>query len=134
MTDTLTPPTPEFDVQAIIEEPLWRVRLRLGWRAFRRNWALFSDNKMGIVGLAIIAVFGVMALSHPILMNTVWANHLEGGKNVYDIRAGADSIMRGMSRLVRRKWPSRLVASVLSMPSGVSDRSTNSVPALLTST
>ncbi|MFW2338554.1 MAG: ABC transporter permease subunit [Acidimicrobiia bacterium] len=93
MTDTLTPPTPEFDVQAIIEEPLWRVRLRLGWRAFRRNWALFSDNKMGIVGLAIIAIFGVMALSHPILMNTVWANHLEGGKNVYDIRAGADSII-----------------------------------------
>ena len=93
MTDTLTPPTPDFDVQAVIEEPLWRVRLRLGWRAFRRNWALFSDNKMGIVGLAIIAIFGIMALSHPILMATVWDGHLEGGKNVYDIRAGADSII-----------------------------------------
>ncbi len=94
MTDTLTPgQDQDFDVKAVIEEPLWRVRLRLGWRAFRRNWALFNENKMGIVGLVIIALFGIMAISHPILMNTVWANHLEGGKNVYDVRAGADSII-----------------------------------------
>ncbi len=96
MADTLTPPTGElenFDPQRVVEEPLWRVRLRLGWRSFRRNWALFNDNKMGVVGLAIIALFGLMALAHPILMATIWSNHLEGGKNVYDIRAGADSII-----------------------------------------
>ncbi|MDF1595695.1 MAG: ABC transporter permease subunit [Acidimicrobiia bacterium] len=96
MANTLTPPTGElesFDPKRVIEEPLWRVRLRLGWRSFRKNWALFNDNKMGIVGLAIIALFGVMALAHPILTATVWANHLEGGKSVYDIRAGADSII-----------------------------------------
>jgi peptide/nickel transport system permease protein len=96
MANTLTPPTGElegFDPKRVIEEPLWRVRLRLGWRSFRKNWALFNDNKMGIVGLAIIALFGVMALAHPILAATVWAKHLEGGKSVYDIRAGADSII-----------------------------------------
>jgi peptide/nickel transport system permease protein len=96
MPDILTPPTEQaddFDPHAVIEEPLWRTRLRLGWRSFRRNWSLFSENKMGIVGIVLIAVFGIMALSHPILMNTVWAEHLEGGKNVYDIRAGADSII-----------------------------------------
>ena len=96
MADILTPPTEErevFDPKAVIEEPLWRIRIRLGWRAFRKNWALFSENKMGIVGLLIIALFGIMALAHPVLMATVWQEHQEGGKNVYDIRAGADSII-----------------------------------------
>ena len=96
MADLLTPPgkaLEEFDPSSAIEEPLWRVRLRLGWRAFRKNWALFSENKMGIVGLLIIALFGIMALAHPILMATIWQDHLEGGKSVYDIRAGADSVI-----------------------------------------
>ncbi|MDH5371462.1 MAG: ABC transporter permease subunit [Acidimicrobiia bacterium] len=96
MADLLTPPAneiEEFDPRSVIEEPLWRVRLRLGWRAFRKNWALFSENKMGIAGLLIIALFGIMALAHPVLMATVWQDHLEGGKSVYDIRAGADSVI-----------------------------------------
>jgi len=96
VADLLTPPAneiEEFDPRSVIEEPLWRVRLRLGWRAFRKNWALFSENKMGIAGLLIIALFGIMALAHPVLMATVWQDHLEGGKSVYDIRAGADSVI-----------------------------------------
>lgn len=96
MADT-APPNPELDVQAVLEEivatPLWRIRLRVSWRSFKKNWDLFSENKMGIVGLAIIAIFGLMALAHPILMATVWEGHEQGGKNVYDVRAGADSII-----------------------------------------
>ena len=96
MADILRPPTERldgFDPSAVLEEPLWRIRFRLAWRSFRKNWALFSENKMGIVGLLIIALFGIMALAHPVLMATVWQDHLEGGKNVYDIRAGADSVI-----------------------------------------
>ncbi len=93
MADLITPNPPVVDLGDIAATPLWRIRLKVSWRSFRKNWDLFSDNKMGIVGLIIIVIFGVMALAHPILMATVWAGQEEGGKNVYDVRAGSDSII-----------------------------------------
>jgi peptide/nickel transport system permease protein len=60
------------DIAALIEEPLWRVRIRLWFRSFRRSWSQFAENKIGIFGLVIIVIFGIMALAHPILMSTVW--------------------------------------------------------------
>ncbi|MEX2419152.1 MAG: hypothetical protein WD652_02120, partial [Acidimicrobiia bacterium] len=56
----------------VIQEPLWRIRLRLLRKALRRNWALFAKNKIGLVGLGIIIVFALAALAHPILMDRVW--------------------------------------------------------------
>lgn len=55
-----------------VVEPLWRVRLRLMRKSLRQNWGLFAQNKIGIVGLAIIGIFAVMALAQPILLATVW--------------------------------------------------------------
>ena len=43
-------------------------RLR-GWEDV---WHQFKRNRFGPLGLAIIALFAVMAVSHPILMATVW--------------------------------------------------------------
>lgn len=57
--------------RAVIE-PLWKVRLRLLRKSSARNWALFSQNKIGMFGLAIILLFAVIAIAHPILMATVW--------------------------------------------------------------
>lgn len=53
-------------------EPLWRMRLRTSVRRFRDQWRLFAQAKVGLVGLAFIAMFGLMAVAHPILMRTVW--------------------------------------------------------------
>ncbi|MCB2224259.1 MAG: ABC transporter permease subunit [Actinobacteria bacterium] len=74
--------TDEFDF-----EPLWRVRLRLAWEGFKRNWALFSENKVGIIGLIIIGIFFVMAIGHPILMATLWSDK----QNIYDPEIGYDA-------------------------------------------
>jgi peptide/nickel transport system permease protein len=52
--------------------PLWKVRLRLTWKSFKNNWAIFRENPIGSVGLAIIITFGLLAISHPFLMATVW--------------------------------------------------------------
>lgn len=68
-------------------EPLWRVRLRLARRGFKRGWGLFTENKVGIVGLIIIALFGLMALGHPILMATVWSD----SQDIYDPEIGYDA-------------------------------------------
>ena len=68
-------------------EPLWRVRLRLAWKGFKKNWALFTENKIGVIGLAIIMIFIILAAAHPLLMATVW------DPVVYDPVIGYDEIL-----------------------------------------
>ena len=51
---------------------LWRVRLRLASRTVRENWGLFVGTRIGIIGLAIIGLYALLAAAHPILMNTIW--------------------------------------------------------------
>jgi peptide/nickel transport system permease protein len=53
----------------------WRVhaqRLRARWRQLGAQWDLFRRNRFGLLGLALIAGFGLMAVIHPFLMSTVW--------------------------------------------------------------
>lgn len=42
------------------------------WRRLGAHWQLFRRQPIGLLGLALIACFGLMALSHPLLMATVW--------------------------------------------------------------
>jgi peptide/nickel transport system permease protein len=51
---------------------LWRIRLRPRLRGWRQTWQLFAENRMGLLGLFIIAVFAAMAIAHPVLMRTAW--------------------------------------------------------------
>lgn len=50
----------------VLPESLWKVRFRLGWVAFKRNWLLFTENKIGLFGLFLIIVFALMAIAYPI--------------------------------------------------------------------
>jgi peptide/nickel transport system permease protein len=63
---------------------LWRIRLRLAWKSTKNAWKLYAENPVGLVGLGVIALFGMMALAHPILMATVWP------KSIYDPLIGYD--------------------------------------------
>ncbi len=67
--DVLSPEDPDALVHAEEElgESLWKVRLRLAWKAFKKNWALFMENKIGLLGLVIIVLFGLLALAYPVL-------------------------------------------------------------------
>ncbi len=71
---------------AIARVPLWRIRWRLFRRSFSRNWTLFRENRIGMVGLVMIAIFALMAIAHPILMATVW------DPGVYDPVRGYDAV------------------------------------------
>jgi peptide/nickel transport system permease protein len=79
-----TEPAPVIEAVFV---PLWKVRLRLLWRALRTNWSLFAENKVGLVGLAIIGIFALMALAHPVLMATVWE------KRIYDPQGGYEAVL-----------------------------------------
>jgi len=82
VTDTLAPPSP--GVEATLHDPLWRVRLRLMRRSLKLNWKLFSANRIGLIGLTIIAIFAVMAIAHPILMATQWSAQIYHPVTGYD--------------------------------------------------
>lgn len=82
MTDTLAPPTP--GVEVTLQDPLWRVRLRLLRRSLRNNWKLFVANRIGLVGLTIIVIFALMAIAHPILMSTLWSPQIYDPVTGYD--------------------------------------------------
>ncbi len=92
----------------IVEEPLWRIRLRLMRRSFARNWKLFARNKIGLVGLGIIAVFALMAVIHPILMDRVW------DPAIYDPFSGYDAPAIEYTVVERCEIPEGATAAVCS--------------------
>ena len=49
-----------------------RARLVLAIRSIRQNWSMFVATRVGLVGLAIIVFYALLAASHPVLMKTVW--------------------------------------------------------------
>ncbi len=61
-----------------------RIRLALNWRRLRGAWLEYKKSSMGLIGLGLIVVFAIMAVIHPILMDTVWPS------GVYDPQVGFD--------------------------------------------
>ncbi len=47
-------------------------RARLALRTVRDGWSIFLESRIGLLSLATILVFALMAVAHPILMATVW--------------------------------------------------------------
>ena len=88
-----TLPTIEEDAYVAIQageelpESLWKVRLKLGWAGFKRNWKLFMENKIGLLGLSIIGLFAVIALAYPVLRT--FGPWQDGG--IYDPVIGYDA-------------------------------------------
>lgn len=64
-----------------------RIRAGLAWRRLKMDWAVFSQSRLAILGLVLIAVFGLMAIAHPILLKTVWP------RPVYDPVTGFDMMI-----------------------------------------
>jgi peptide/nickel transport system permease protein len=40
------------------------------------SWRLFAASRIGIIGVAIIVLYGLMAIAHPVLMATVWEHRI----------------------------------------------------------
>lgn len=70
-----------------LPESLWRVRAKLAWAGFKRNWKLFVENKIGLLGLGIIVLFAVMALAYPIMRT--WGPWQDD--KIYDPEIGYDA-------------------------------------------
>ena len=64
-------PEPPFDLHPGRSQ-MAMARARLALRSFRVGWAIFVESRIGVLSLATIVLFAMMAISHPILMATVW--------------------------------------------------------------
>ena len=67
-----------------IEDPLWRIRLRLLRTIAAQELGMFLSNRIGVIGLAMIVLFALMAIAHPILMATVWPSQIYDPISGYD--------------------------------------------------
>ncbi len=65
----------------------WRMRTAMTWGQFKRAWDIFRGNRLALIGLILIGMFGIMAIAHPILLNTVWP------RGIYDPVTGFDMEM-----------------------------------------
>ena len=87
--DTTTPGFSDVEqaLDVSLEDPLWRIRLRLWRKRARKNWALFAENRIGMVGLGIIVLFALLALAHPV--STRWGPWQD--ESIYDVQTGYDA-------------------------------------------
>lgn len=52
------------------------IRLSLSRTRLAAAWKTFSQDRLAVLGLLLIAIFAIMAAAHPILMRTVWERRL----------------------------------------------------------
>ena len=64
--------TPHTSDAPAYTDSVWKARVVLATRTVRQNWSIFIGTRVGLIGLVIIAFYALLALSHPLLMNTVW--------------------------------------------------------------
>lgn len=72
--------------QRLRAQPIWKVRLRLLGRSLTEQWRTFAENPIGLVGLAIIISFAILAVLHPLLMGRFWP------RAIYDPVVGFDPL------------------------------------------
>jgi peptide/nickel transport system permease protein len=85
MTTATASPSPDTSpLVSLGGTALLRMRLRVIWKELRENWRIFTENKIGLIGLSIIGFFLALTLVQPILTATVW------DRNVYDPVTGYD--------------------------------------------
>ncbi len=62
----------------------WQQQMAANGRRLREGWHLFAENRLSLVGVGLLTVFGLMAIAHPILRATIWS------ADVYDPKIGFD--------------------------------------------
>lgn len=72
-TNAPTSPRPQAAPAGGAARPsVLKARLALAARGLRRNWSLFASTRVGLIGLAIIILYALLAAAHPLLMRFAW--------------------------------------------------------------
>lgn len=83
--------TEEMTASSGIFESPFKIKLKLMWRAFKENWKIFSESKIGMLGLWIVIIFAVAGfIVYPILASTVWKSTSLSAMTSYNPVTGYD--------------------------------------------
>jgi peptide/nickel transport system permease protein len=96
-------------VEGTVYPGLWQARVGLLFKGLQQSWFLFTANKIGLVGLAIIIIFGLMVIAYPFLTRTVWDErgfHPDYGASfeIYDPVTGYDMPPEGKAHPLGPSW------------------------------
>jgi peptide/nickel transport system permease protein len=107
---------------------LWRRRAQANLRRFRADWRAFTENRLAVFGLVLIALFGLMSIAHPILRATVWQHSMYEPVTGYDMMVlhpalpsrqhllGTDSLGRDvLSMLLAATTPTFIVGIIAAL-------------------
>jgi peptide/nickel transport system permease protein len=61
-----------------------RIWLKLTWQRSQENWRIFARNRLALLGCALLLIYVLMAVTQPILLETVWP------KGIYNPQTGFD--------------------------------------------
>lgn len=64
-------------LETVVKEPLWKIKIKVAWRAFLKNWNIFKQSKIGMLGMWIVVAFAILGfIVYPLLAATVWRSSL----------------------------------------------------------
>jgi peptide/nickel transport system permease protein len=89
------------------------IKRQLWWQRFRMDWRAFSESPLAILGLVLIVLFALMALAHPILMQTVWPSGVYDPVTGYDMEIFDHPSLPGPGHLLGTDTLGRDVLSML---------------------
>lgn len=89
------------------------IRTKLAWRRFRDDWRVFSQSRLALLGVMLIALFGLMALAHPILMRTIWPRAIYDPVTGFDLNVFPHPSQPGPGHLLGTDTLGRDVLSML---------------------
>lgn len=61
--------------------------IRTSYNRFRDGWQIFSRNRLAVFGVILLVIYALMAVAHPILMETIWT------RGIYDPDTGFDPMV-----------------------------------------
>jgi peptide/nickel transport system permease protein len=103
--------------------PLRRTSWKVWWSSLRqsarRGWALFRQDPIGLVGLALLTLFALMAMAYPILMASVWNPRIYEPLVGFDDRVFPHPTTPSLSHLLGTDYLGRDVLSQLLYSAGV---------------
>jgi ABC-type dipeptide/oligopeptide/nickel transport system permease subunit len=76
--------TPTLEKTLFSSSYLRRQRINAWWRSFLAAWKIYRHNRLAMLGLIMLIIYGLASIAHPILMKTVWI------RSVYDPTVGYD--------------------------------------------
>jgi peptide/nickel transport system permease protein len=62
----------------------WRLQTQANWRRFRGAWQVFAQNRLALLGVALLVMFALMSVAYPVLLSTVWPARIYNANTGFD--------------------------------------------------